>query len=76
MRVAFLLLVLTTALAGCKRQQGSAPSLSAGTWKCEFDYPNGGHFESTTILDSEGRYVCNGSVTSTNGVRPFTVQVL
>lgn len=74
MKVAFLLLVLTATLAGCKRQQDSASSLSAGTWTCELDYPNGGHFQSTAILDSTGRYVCNGSVTSTNGVRTFTIQ--
>lgn len=74
MRVASLFLVLAAILAGCKRQQGSAPSLSAGTWTCELDYPNGGHFQSTTSLDSEGRYVCSGSVTSTDGVRPFTIK--
>ena len=71
MRVAFLLLALTAALAGCKRH-GSA--LSAGTWKCELDYPNGGHFQSTVILDSQGRYVSNGSVTTSSGVRAFTVE--
>jgi hypothetical protein len=74
MRAAILLLVLTAMLAGCKRQQGSASSLSAGTWKCELDYPSGGHFQSTMILGSDGRYVCNGSVTGTNGVRTFRVE--
>jgi hypothetical protein len=26
------------------------------------------------ILDSEGHYVCHGSVTSTNGTRTFTIE--
>ena len=73
MRAAFLLLVSTVMLAGCKREQGSSSPLSAGTWACELDYPSGGHYHSTITLDSEGRYVCNGSVTSTNGIRTFTV---
>ena len=71
MRVLFLLLALTATLGGCKRR-GSA--LSAGTWKCDLDYPSGGHFQSTMILDSGGRYVCNGSVTTSNGVRAFTIE--
>jgi hypothetical protein len=39
------------------------------------DYSNGGgRFKSTTSLDSAGRYVCNGSVTGTNGVRTFKIK--
>lgn len=71
MRVVFLLLALTATLAGCKRP---ASSLSAGTWKCDLDDPRGGHFRSTVILDSQGRYVCNGSVPTSSGVRAFTVE--
>ncbi len=74
MRIASVLLVLAATLAGCKRPQGSASSLSAGTWVCELDYPSGGHFQSTISINSEGRYVCNGSVTSTNGIRTFMIQ--
>jgi hypothetical protein len=74
MRVAFLLLALAAALTGCKREQGSASLLKAGTWKCELDYPSGGHFQATMILDAEGRYHCNGSVATSNGVRAFTVE--
>src|ERR1041385_8332911 len=74
MRLIFLLLALTVTLAGCKRQHGSASRLTAGTWKCELDYPSEGHYQSTMTLDSEGRYACNGSVTSSNWVRAFTVQ--
>jgi hypothetical protein len=73
MKIASLLLLLAAILAGCKRQ-GSPSALGPGTWTCEVDYPNGGHFESTTSFDPAGRYVCNGSVSSTNGTRTFTIQ--
>ena len=71
MRVLLLLLALAAVLAGCKRP---VSALSAGTWKCEQAYPSGGRFQSTVILDSQGHYVCNGSITTSNGVRPFTIE--
>ncbi len=74
MRIALLFLVLIATVAGCKHEQRFASSLSAGTWACELDYPSGGHYQSTMMLDSEGHYVCHGSVANTNGAQVFTIE--
>lgn len=74
MKVAVLFLLFCAAATGCKRPQGAASALSAGIWKCDVENAREGHFQSLTRLDSEGRYICEGSITATNGVRTFTIQ--
>jgi hypothetical protein len=70
-----MILLFAFAFGGCKKTQGSSASaLSAGTWVCKVDYPDGGHFESALTLDPSGRYACNGSLTSSNRVNPFIIQ--
>jgi hypothetical protein len=71
-RFAFSFWVAYIALTG--RDHRPTSGVAAGTWLCEVDYPTGGHFEGRAVHDSQGRYSCNATITSSNEVKTFTIQ--
>jgi hypothetical protein len=77
MKSALYLLSVALLLVGCGREKTStaASRFPVGTWVCEFDYPNGSHFKSTTVVSSGGRYLCHGTSTGTNNIsRSFELE--
>jgi hypothetical protein len=69
-------------LAACKKHgelksansEAELQQQLSGTWKVERDFTNGGLFQSTVMVASNGIYVCDATNFGSKGVRPVHIE--